>query len=254
MNFKEFSNIEVKAKEDAKKRGLTHSSHNIWKDKQGKEYKWNSNTKRFEKITIGRAWEGNLKKINTFLSFVYNKMKSSDQNLKDSVFNKYYRFYNDGDIKALPKAKLEKLGLEKKYIEMLNNRPDKWESKDSIKYKNYQEALEKSVETIIKYLLKKYKKSTSQREVNVANLKEIRKILDDYKYKSAYWVERFGEESGNEELINYAKKLKKLNKGISLVKDLKNLSNSEMNRIKELIDSIIRKREIIKECEEIIKK
>ena len=56
MNFKQYileeSNdiLSLKAKADAKKRGLTHQSHNIWKDKQGKEYKWNSNTKRFDVV------------------------------------------------------------------------------------------------------------------------------------------------------------------------------------------------------------
>ena len=42
--------LSLKAKADAKKRGLTHQSHNIWKDKQGKEYKWNAQSKRFDEI------------------------------------------------------------------------------------------------------------------------------------------------------------------------------------------------------------
>lgn len=42
--------LSVKAKLDAKKRGLTHQSHNVWKDKSGQEYKWNDQLKRFDKI------------------------------------------------------------------------------------------------------------------------------------------------------------------------------------------------------------
>ena len=42
--------VSVKAKLDAKKRGLKHQSHNVWKDKSGQEYKWNKVLKRFERI------------------------------------------------------------------------------------------------------------------------------------------------------------------------------------------------------------
>jgi len=42
--------ISIKAKLDAKKRGLKHQSHNVWKDKGGQEYKWNKMLKRFERI------------------------------------------------------------------------------------------------------------------------------------------------------------------------------------------------------------
>ena len=56
-NFKEYlelicesDSISSKIKLDAKKRGLSHSSHNIWKDKQGQEFKWDDQGKKFEKV------------------------------------------------------------------------------------------------------------------------------------------------------------------------------------------------------------
>ena len=80
MNFKEYYTkilneetdiISVKAKLDAKKRGLKHQSHNIWKDKGGQEYKWNKVLKRFEKIEGSKEEKHNedidLKKLNNDL-------------------------------------------------------------------------------------------------------------------------------------------------------------------------------------------
>ena len=55
-NFKEYLKLicegditSVRAKMQAKQRGLTHQSHNIWKDKSDVEYKWNEQGKKFEK-------------------------------------------------------------------------------------------------------------------------------------------------------------------------------------------------------------
>ena len=77
MKAKEYAEIilesdilSLKAKADAKKRGLTHQSHNIWKDKQGKEYKWNSNTKRFDEVKIENKAE---------------KPKSKSQEIKETL-------------------------------------------------------------------------------------------------------------------------------------------------------------------------
>ena len=56
MNYKKYLEMicegditSVRAKEQAKQRGLTHQSHNIWKDKSDVEYKWNEQGKKFEK-------------------------------------------------------------------------------------------------------------------------------------------------------------------------------------------------------------
>jgi len=40
----------VRAKMQAKQRGLTHQSHNIWKDKFGQDFKWDEQGKKFEKV------------------------------------------------------------------------------------------------------------------------------------------------------------------------------------------------------------
>ena len=57
MNYKKYLEmicegdiVGVRAKMQAKQRGLTHQSHNIWKDKQGNEFKWDDQGKKFENI------------------------------------------------------------------------------------------------------------------------------------------------------------------------------------------------------------
>lgn len=46
----ELDNISFRVKLDAKKRGLKHQSHNIWKDQVGNKFKWVEQTKKFELI------------------------------------------------------------------------------------------------------------------------------------------------------------------------------------------------------------
>lgn len=47
-----------------------------------------------------RAWNGKLEKIDKLLAWMYNKniLSKGDQKRKDSIFNAYYRYYNDGDF------------------------------------------------------------------------------------------------------------------------------------------------------------
>ena len=61
-NFKEYLKLicegditSVRAKMQAKQRGLVHQSHDIWKDKSGQKFWWNGQSKKFEEI-------GNFKK------------------------------------------------------------------------------------------------------------------------------------------------------------------------------------------------
>lgn len=255
MNFKEYVNnvlneeqdiLSLKAKAEAKKRGLVHQSHNIWKDNQGNEFKWDVQTKRFIKDTTGRAWNNKLDKINDFLSYTYNSMKSSDKKLKDSVFRAYYRYYNDGDILSLPTKSLEKLGIEQKYLTIL----------DAPKYmkggRKYEEALEKSVEVVMKYLLQKYKNKISHKEVNFSQLKDIKDKIERENYTGYYWLQKFGEKVKNDELIGLANKLKDINKDVIYTYDRKSLDKTDENKAKEIVNSIFNKRKIVKECEEIL--
>ena len=47
-----------------------------------------------------RAWSGKLEKIDKLLAWMYEKdiLSKGDQKRKDSIFNAYHRYYNDGDF------------------------------------------------------------------------------------------------------------------------------------------------------------
>lgn len=47
-----------------------------------------------------RAWNGKLEKIDKLLAWMYDKdiLSKGDKKRKDSIFNAYYRYYNDGDF------------------------------------------------------------------------------------------------------------------------------------------------------------
>jgi hypothetical protein len=48
MGFKEYLTESVISQKLAKQKHLVHSSHNVWKDKQGKEYKYDEKIKNFK--------------------------------------------------------------------------------------------------------------------------------------------------------------------------------------------------------------
>ena len=57
MNYKKYLELvcegditSVRAKMQAKQRGLVHQSHNVWKDKSGQEFKWDEQGKKFENV------------------------------------------------------------------------------------------------------------------------------------------------------------------------------------------------------------
>ena len=53
-----------------------------------------------EALVAGRAWSGRLRNIDNLLSWMYDEgiLTKTDMNKKDSLFHKYYRYYNDGDM------------------------------------------------------------------------------------------------------------------------------------------------------------
>ena len=53
-----------------------------------------------EALVAGRAWSGRLRNIDNLLSWMYDEgiLTKTDMNKKDSLFHKYYRYYNGGDM------------------------------------------------------------------------------------------------------------------------------------------------------------
>lgn len=152
----------------------------------------------------GRAWEGKLNKIDTYLEHVYDLMSQSDKNLKDNVFHAYYRHYNDGDFKSLPVKRLKlKPEIQKKY-EIWKNQ-DSWSKKSEKYVKMYEEVLEAAAEEVMKILFNKYKKSISRAKVNFNEFKKlISYVLEDF---NEYWIRKLTKHTDDKDINSIANKL-----------------------------------------------
>jgi len=155
----------------------------------------------------GRAWSGKLKKVDEYLSALYEHMSDSDKNLKDKIFQIYYRYYNDGDIKAIP---VKNLKLNQKMQDMYADymsftksvREKKWNAD------KYEEVLEAAVESVMRKLMTKYKGVISRAKVNYDKYKDIMKTIISYDYNEPYWLEALVKRKDNPEIAAIAKKLK----------------------------------------------
>jgi hypothetical protein len=185
----------------------------------------------------GRAWEGKLNRIDRYLENVYDKMIPADKVLKDTIFHAYYIHYNDGDFKSLPYSKLMSLGLDEKDITAL---------KDAKRLKNdedFQKPLEKAVDVTIKHLYNKYKGMIKRLSIVYKDLKEMNEnMYNDNKLNGSFWVIKFGETSNNSKILNYGKELEKINKSVSLTKDLKTLDKNKEKDLEKLIEEELEKR------------
>ena len=88
-NFKEYLElvcegdiVSIRAKAQAKQRGLTHQSHNVWKDKGNVEYKWNEQGKKFEKVEKKSRFKQDY--INSVNSWIDNA-KGKSENFKEYI-------------------------------------------------------------------------------------------------------------------------------------------------------------------------
>lgn len=59
-----------------------------------------NNEPALNEAKVQRAWSGKLKQVDALLSWMYEKdiLNKGEKAKKDSLFRKYYRFYNDGDM------------------------------------------------------------------------------------------------------------------------------------------------------------
>ncbi len=133
-----------------------------------------------------RAWNGKLQKIDELLMWMYDKdvLNKGEKAQKDSLFHKYYRYYNDGDYPRGMKYK------GKNYIE-----------------KN----LEDSLDAFIKKILTKYMRNISRKEFRRNMFEEktefLIKLTKDQDYYSLcnYWVK----DCKDKKIVEMIKDLKK---------------------------------------------
>lgn len=117
-----------------------------------------------------------MKNIDGLFSWLYDKdiLTATDKKKKDSMFNKYYRYYNDGDF---PRG-LKDL--------------TRWDHPDDIAL-----ALEKQVEDFIKYVLAKYVGKYDRNEFRISKyLKQLKnlkaRLTDSMKSHGtvSFWLDR----------------------------------------------------------------
>jgi len=108
----------------------------------------------------GRAWEGKLNKIDELLSWMYDKgiLTQTEKKKKDSLFHKYYRYYNDGDFPRGLKNTSAKDYETAKYYRKYDPSKAK-ETEEQIELE-----LEEQLEAFIKKILTKYLPKINRKE------------------------------------------------------------------------------------------
>lgn len=114
-------------------------------------------------VKAGRAWEGRLKRIDQLLAWMYDKgiLSKRDKAKKDSLFNQYYRYYNDGDFPRVVRneytTRAPKSGIE--------------------------DSLERHIEDFIKDVLSRYAGKYDRQEFRldsaIKHLKELKEAVAD---------------------------------------------------------------------------
>lgn len=104
-------------------------------------------------VKPGRAWAGKLSRINSLMNWLEQKGMLTAEEIKNkqSLFRRYYRYYNDGDyprgINALPGESVEE-ALERRVTDMFKRILTKYASKYNRREFNAQRAMDK-LDTVI---------------------------------------------------------------------------------------------------------
>ena len=157
-----------------------------------------------EASEAGRAYFGRLKKIDSLMSWMYDKgiLTAGEKAKKDTIFRAYYRYYNDGDF---PKALAIK-GLSGKWGDRKEN----------------EKALEDYLESFIKPILAKYMPRVDRKEFRLDKMiGNLNTVIGVAKHQDAngllkYWLKTV--KVNDERLVALVDKLEEEND--NLVKEL----------------------------------
>ena len=153
-----------------------------------------------------RAWNGKLEKIDKLLAWMYDKdiLSKGDQKRKDSIFNAYYRYYNDGDFPRI----LSTRGF------------NKYQDKTKI-----ETALENIIDEFLKEMLTKYLPKVDR---TTYRLDQTLKVIDD--------AIRWANDADDLYLTRFADRLKLGDD--SLVKLFLEKLSKESTDLKEVLDAV----------------
>lgn len=140
----------------------------------------------------GRAWGGKLSKIDSLLSWMYNKdiLNSKEKQTKDSLFRSYSRYYNDGDFPVrLRKYDLHKYSSPKQIEEALEQEVEEFIAEILSKYAGTYDRSEFNYDTLIKKINEAIKSTNlhknwfSIRSLEI-DINEIKSLSNDDEIKS----------------------------------------------------------------------
>lgn len=155
-----------------------------------------------EEAKAARAWNGKLNKIDELLQWMYSNdiLNKGEKSQKDTLFNQYYRYYNDGDM---PRNLSDEFG----------NRLSKWDGKEKVEI-----ALELKLEEFIKKILSKYLGKIDRGLVNIdTQLSKLNTVIDvtnrqDVHGLVKYWVKDINDANTVDQVKNLEVKYDKLDK------------------------------------------
>lgn len=170
--------------------------------------KLNEEIRKLVEVKAGRAWQGKLKRIDDLIAWMYDKdiLTQSDKKKKDSLFHKYYRYYNDGDF---PRGIKSVSASEYRWSRTASSW--KKEVEDKIEYE-----LEQQLETFMVYILNKYLPKINRKEFHYDRaIEKIHEVIVEIadKYLSLSRLFRLINEvsTDNVEVATTIEKLKELN-------------------------------------------
>jgi hypothetical protein len=158
----------------------------------------NEQLQKFLEVKPTRAWNGKLEKIGELIDWMYSKniLTETDKKKKDSLFHKYYRFYNDGDFPKGLKGNTYN-AYDYKYVQTYLSRENGHRKEVEL---DVETALETQLEEFIKYVLSKYLPKINRKEfhkdiVMRAYDDVLEKIINKDPHGLFYWITKLPQEA-----------------------------------------------------------
>ncbi len=171
---------------------------------------------------LRRNWNNRLSRIDELMSYLYEKdiLNKTDKSKKDSLFNSYYRYYNDGDIP-------------RKYANMTTY-------KGSIRKltEEGEMALEQEVDDFITKTLSKYSGKYNKKDFLISKAELAKRYTSNGGSIDVYWTKRYAQTYNIKELGEMIDQLDELNNKIRSIID-EHFDN--FSKIAELEDEISKK-------------
>ncbi len=139
---------------------------------------------------VRRAWNGRIARVDSLMAWMYSMdiLNKSEKELKDRLFHKYYRFYNDGDR---PRGK--------KYSGLYNN-------------KDIELVLEQEITDFMVKILSKYDGKYNRRDFLVDKAKIAKNNSLEGANLDDYYARRYAEAYNLPEVVGLLDQIALLNK------------------------------------------